>query len=110
MAAGKKPSEIVRDIWREFGEFHFERRDLHVPIEAGQKLVSDLRENTPDSLAGDKIVDVATLDGTKLIFEDDSWILFRQSGTEPLLRIYCEATSIEKMTKMVDDGVRLATR
>jgi phosphomannomutase len=110
LAAGKKPSEIVRDIWREFGEFHFERRDLHVPIEAGQKLVSDLRENTPDSLAGDKIVNVATLDGTKLIFEDDSWILFRQSGTEPLLRIYCEATSVEKMTKMVDDGVRLATR
>jgi phosphomannomutase len=110
LAAGKKPSEIVRDIWREFGEFHFERRDLHVPIEAGQKLVSDLRENTPDSLAGDKIVDVATLDGTKLIFEDDSWILFRQSGTEPLLRIYCEATSVEKMIKMVDEGVRLATR
>jgi phosphomannomutase len=54
-------------------------------------------------------VNIATLDGTKLIFEDESWILFRQSGTEPLLRIYCEATSIEKMTKMVDEGVRLAT-
>lgn len=110
LAAGKHPSEIVRDIWREFGEFHFERRDLHAPIEAGQKLVSDLRENTPDSFAGDKIVDVATLDGTKLIFEDDSWILFRQSGTEPLLRIYCEATSVEKMMKMVDEGVRMAQK
>jgi len=110
LAAGKKPSEIVREIWREFGEFHFERRDLHVPIEAGQKLVSDLRENTPDSFAGRKVVNVATLDGTKLIFEDESWILFRQSGTEPLLRIYCEATSVEKMMKMIDEGVRLATR
>jgi phosphomannomutase len=110
LASGKKPSEIVRDIWREFGEFHFERRDLHVPIEAGQKLVSDLRENTPDSFAGCGVVDVATLDGTKLIFEDESWILFRQSGTEPLLRIYCEATSVEKMMKMIDEGVRLATR
>lgn len=110
LAAGKKPSEIVRDIWREFGEFHFERRDLHAPIEAGQKLVSDLRENTPDSFAGYKVVNIATLDGTKLIFEDDSWILFRQSGTEPLLRIYCEATSVEKMTKMIDEGVLLATR
>jgi len=110
LAAGKKPSEIVRDIWREFGEFHFERRDLHVPIEAGQKLVSDLRENTPDSFAGYKVASIATLDGTKLIFEDESWILFRQSGTEPLLRIYCEATSVEKMMKMVDEGVRIATR
>ena len=108
LAAGKNPSEIVRDIWREFGEFHFERRDLHVPIESGQKLVGDLRENTPDDFAGDKVVNIATLDGTKLIFEDDSWILFRQSGTEPLLRIYCEATSVEKMTKMIGEGEKLA--
>jgi phosphomannomutase len=110
LAAGKKPSEIVRDIWREFGEFHFERRDLHLPIESGQKLVSDLRENTPDTFAGYKVVNIATLDGTKLIFEDESWILFRQSGTEPLLRIYCEATSTERMMKLIDEGVRLATR
>jgi phosphomannomutase len=110
LAAGKKPSEIVRDIWREFGEFHFERRDLHVPIESGKKLVSDLRGKTPDNFAGYRVVSVATLDGTKLIFEDDSWILFRQSGTEPLLRIYCEATSTEKMLKLIDEGERLATR
>src|SRR5262245_16272321 len=110
LAAGKQPSEIVLDIWREFGEFHFERRDLHVPIESGQKLVSDLRENTPNSFAGYKVVNIATLDGTKLIFEDESWILFRQSGTEPLLRIYCEATSVDKMLKLIDEGVRLATR
>lgn len=108
LAAGKKPSEIVRDIWREFGEFHFERRDLHVPIESGLKLVSDFRENTPDTFAGYKVVGVATLDGTKLMFEDESWILFRQSGTEPVLRVYCEATSIEKMTKMIDEGERIA--
>ncbi len=108
LATGKKPSEIVLDIWRDFGEFHFKRRDLHVPIEAGQALVQRLRENTPDTFAGYKVVDVATLDGTKLIFEDESWILFRQSGTEPVLRVYCEATSVEKMTKMIDEGEKLA--
>jgi phosphomannomutase len=108
LAMGRKPSEIVQDIWKEFGEFHFERRDLHVPIEVGQKLVDDLRHNTPDNFAGHKVVNVATLDGTKLIFDDESWILFRQSGTEPVLRIYCEATSIEKMTEMMDEGERLA--
>ncbi|MBO0797498.1 MAG: phosphoglucomutase/phosphomannomutase family protein [Blastocatellia bacterium] len=108
LAAGKNPSEIVRDIWQEFGEFHFERRDLHVPIEAGLKLVSDLREKTPARFAGDKVAHIATLDGTKLIFEDESWILFRQSGTEPVLRIYCEATSVEKMSRMMDEGEKLA--
>ncbi|MEP7339035.1 MAG: phosphoglucomutase/phosphomannomutase family protein [Acidobacteriota bacterium] len=109
LAAGKKPSEIIRDIWQEFGEFHFERRDLHVDIDAGKRLVVGMRDNMPDAFAGYKVVNVATLDGTKLFFEDESWILFRQSGTEPVLRIYCEATSVEKMTKMMDEGERLAT-
>jgi phosphomannomutase len=108
LTAGKRPSAIVRDIWNEFGEFHFERRDLHVPIEAGLQLVSDLREKTPAKFAGHKVAGIATLDGTKLIFDDESWILFRQSGTEPVLRIYCEATSIEKMAMMMDEGEKLA--
>lgn len=108
LAEGKKPSEIIRDIWKEFGEFHFERRDLHVPIESGLQLVNDLREKTPETFAGHKVAGIATLDGTKLIFDDESWILFRQSGTEPVLRVYCEATSIEKMSKMVAEGVKLA--
>jgi phosphomannomutase len=105
---GKAPSEIVRDIWREFGEFHFERRDLHVPIAFGQELVARFRENPPTEFVGEKVVNVATLDGTKLIFADDSWILFRQSGTEPLLRVYCEATSIVKMKQLIDEGERIA--
>jgi phosphomannomutase len=108
LAAGKKPSEIVRDIWGEFGEFHFERRDLHIPIESGLSLVAELRDRTPDKFAGHKVANIATLDGTKLILEDESWILFRQSGTEPVLRVYCEATSIEKMTKLIDEGEKLA--
>jgi phosphomannomutase len=108
LAAGKKPSEIIRDIWKEFGEFHFERNDLHVPIESGLKLVAEMRDNTPSEFAGFKVVGTATLDGTKLIFEDESWILFRQSGTEPVLRVYCEATSVEKMKTMMNEGVRLA--
>lgn len=108
LATGKKPSEIIRDIWKEFGEFHFERNDLHVPIESGLKLVATMRDNTPSEFAGFKVVGTATLDGTKLIFEDESWILFRQSGTEPVLRVYCEATSVEKLKTLMNEGVRLA--
>lgn len=105
---GLKPSELVRAIWNEFGEFHFERRDLHVPIAKGQQLVEMMRDHTPSDFAGYKVDKVATLDGSKLIFEDESWILFRQSGTEPILRVYCEATSIKKMTQLIDEGERLA--
>lgn len=108
LASGKKPSELVRSIWQEFGEFHFERRDLHVPIEKGRQLVAQMKTNTPDAFAGYAVTGAATLDGTKLLFADESWILFRQSGTEPVLRIYCEATSTEKLKTLMDEGERLA--
>ncbi len=106
--SGKKPSELVRAIWQEFGEFHFERRDLHVPIAKGQHLIEQMKTNTPAAFAGDKVVRLATLDGAKLIFADESWILFRQSGTEPILRVYCEATSMEKLKRLIDEGERVA--
>jgi len=108
VAAGKPPSEIVREIWREFGEFHFERRDLDVPVKAGQRLVAEMADGPPGRFAGERVTGVATLDGTKLIFEDESWLLFRQSGTEPVLRVYCEATSVEKLKKLIGEGERIA--
>ncbi len=108
IASGKKPSELVRAIWQEFGEFHFERRDLHVPIEKGRQLVETMATNAPNEFAGYKVEKVETLDGSKLVFADESWILFRQSGTEPILRIYCEATMTDKMKALIDEGERLA--
>jgi phosphomannomutase len=47
---------------------------------------------------------VDSLDGTKLVFTDESWILFRQSGTEPLLRVYCEAGSLDQVQRMMKEG------
>jgi phosphomannomutase len=102
--AGKPPSEMLRELHREFGAFYFGRRDLHMPVAAGQQLVARLAENPPGELAGFEVNGVQTLDGTKLIFADDSWLLFRQSGTEPVLRVYSEATSTEKMDALLDAG------
>lgn len=108
VTAGKPPTEMLADIHQEFGYFCFGRRDLHVAVSKGQELVSRLSQNPPDIFEGYKVVDVLTVDGTKLIFEDESWLLFRQSGTEPVLRIYSEATSIEKMDQLLTGGSALA--
>src|ERR1051325_285869 len=91
ISAGKTPSEMLADLHREFGEFRFGRRDLHVEVRSGQEVVMRLAEQPPSNIAGYKVVGTQTLDGTKLLFDDDSWLLFRQSGTEPVLRIYAEA-------------------
>jgi phosphomannomutase len=107
--AGKTPSQMVRDMHREFGEFYFGRRDLHIDVKRGQELVAQLATKPPVKVAGDEVAAVETVDGTKLLFKDESWLLFRQSGTEPMLRIYAEATSTKKMNALLEEGVRLAS-
>jgi phosphomannomutase len=106
--SGKSLRQMVLEMWQEFGEFHFERRDLHVPLTFGQDLVQSLRDNPPEQFAGFPVMRVDTLDGSKLVFQDESWILFRQSGTEPLLRLYSEAATHEKVKQLMDEGNRLA--
>jgi phosphomannomutase len=98
----------IEELWKEFGEFHFRRRDLHVPLEFGKNLVQRLRDNPPARYSGLTLQRVDSLDGTKLVFTDESWILFRQSGTEPLLRIYCEAGSLDQVRRMMMEGEDLA--
>jgi phosphomannomutase len=108
VAAGKTPSEMVREMHREFGEFYFGRRDLHLEVARGLNLIESLSVSPPESLAGHAVHGFSHMDGVKLIFGDESWLLFRQSGTEPLLRIYAEATSIAKMNDLLDAGCALA--
>ena len=108
VAAGKTPSGMVKELHREFGEFHFGRRDLHMEVARGQELVGRLCDNPPANFAGDAVHALESLDGVKLIFEDESWLLFRQSGTEPVLRVYSEATSVAKMNALLDEGERIS--
>lgn len=108
--AGKPPSEMVKEMHREFGEFYFGRRDLHIEVARGQALVASLAASPPASVAGHKVEGVATMDGTKLLLDDESWLLFRQSGTEPMLRIYSEATSSAKVQALLDQGCTYAQR
>jgi phosphomannomutase len=106
--AGKTPSEMLKDLHREFGEFYFGRKDLQLEPSRGRQLIGTLTQNTPGDLAGHPVIGVETTDGTKLLFADESWLLFRQSGTEPMLRIYSEATSVEKVNALLAAGALLA--
>lgn len=108
VTSGVTPSEMLAKLHQEFGEFHFERKDLHVQPGPGQQLVEALAQNPPSQLAGYSVTGVETLDGTKLLFDDESWLLFRQSGTEPVLRIYSEATSVAKTQALLSAGGNLA--
>ncbi|MHC9538808.1 MAG: phosphoglucomutase/phosphomannomutase family protein [Vulcanimicrobiota bacterium] len=107
---GQEIAQILEDLLREHGFFHFHRSDLRiVNNEEMESIISRLLNNPPSSIDSLKISDVRTLDGVKYILSDDSWILFRPSGTEPLLRIYVEARSHEIARKILQKGEELVS-
>lgn len=87
---GKKLSEIMQDIHDECGEIHMEERDYKFTIEKKQAMQKTLME---DKLLPDlpfEIDHISYLDGSKVYFKNGGWVIARFSGTEPLLRIFCE--------------------
>ena len=63
-----------------------------------------LADNAPNEIGGEKVAEVATIDGCKYILEDDSWLLIRPSGTEPVLRVYAEGRSPEMVEALLNFG------
>jgi len=96
MAYEKKSlGKILESLMEEHGYFYYDRKDLHT--EQAQAIVKKISAQPPKQLGKIKVKTTEDLDGFKLILEDDSWILFRASGTEPLLRVYVEAKSEENL-------------
>lgn len=91
-ATGKTLGELSRELEAEIGPFVTTRVDMPLSPSAREALAKR-RASPPSSLAGRKVASVNLLDGLKLIFADGSWILVRESGTEPLARVYVEAKS-----------------
>jgi phosphomannomutase len=92
MAVSDSPlSELVRRMEKEYGRYFYDRIDLPCPPETGRRIASGLAASPPARIAGMRVTDVDRLDGVKLLFGDDGWLLIRPSGTEPVLRLYCEA-------------------
>jgi alpha-D-glucose phosphate-specific phosphoglucomutase len=97
--------ELVAALLEEVGPSHYARLDLRLarPI-AKSKLVKRLEEEAPQSIAGTSVREVNTLDGVKYVLEDDSWLLIRPSGTEPVLRVYAEAREQALTDQLLDHG------
>jgi phosphomannomutase len=103
-----KLGEVIADLMREVGPHFFDRRDFHFE-EPGQKekVLERLRQNPPREIAGKEVAETNTLDGWKFFFGDGSWVLFRPSGTEPMLRLYVEAGSKERVEEIINAGEKI---
>ena len=109
-ARGKTLSQQLDELMDapDIGRFHYARLDQPVQPFSKAELVKGLLANAPAALEDMPVKEVNSRDGVKYIREDDSWLLIRPSGTEPVLRIYAEARSQEHVQRLLMIGVQLA--
>jgi phosphomannomutase len=110
IAAARKPLHaLVDDLLAEVGPAFYERTDLrlHHPV-AKAEMTEQLVNKAPAEIGGQKVVETSNIDGVKYIMADDSWLLIRPSGTEPVLRVYAEGRTPEMVKALLAYGESVA--
>ena len=107
--SGGSLHELVNGLLNSVGPAVYERKDLRLshPITKA-RMTQHLMESTPQSIGNETVTDILTRDGVKYILADDSWLLIRPSGTEPVLRVYAEGRSPEMVQALMAYGERIA--
>ncbi len=108
---GKPLGQLVADLQREFGAHHYGRRDLHISEPVKQFAIQRARAEGTESLGDYRVIKKEHMDGVKFFLDAptngngaEAWVLFRASGTEPLLRLYSEAASPELVREILASG------
>ncbi|PYX50168.1 MAG: phosphoglucosamine mutase [Acidobacteria bacterium] len=108
---GKPLGQLVADVQREFGSHYYGRRDLHIPEDMKQNAIQRARADGTQSLSRYRVLKKEHKDGVKFFLDAptggngaEAWVLFRASGTEPLLRLYTEASSPELVSELLVTG------
>jgi phosphomannomutase len=104
---GKTPSQLIEYLYSKIGPHYYDRYDFHISAEQHRALLTKLEQSTIDSIAGIKVARLNRADGFKYMLADDSWLLIRFSGTEPLIRVYSESHSKEQVRKLLDYGKQM---
>ena len=99
--SGKTLDDLVSEIYEIVGSFKFERSDLHITEELKQSIVANCEDGKYKNFGEYNVRNVETIDGFKFFFDDDRWLMIRASGTEPVLRTYAEAPTLEEVRKIL---------
>jgi phosphomannomutase len=90
---GKTLDELIKEVLKITGKFAYKRIDMHLTEELKQEVLKNCKENKYTSFGIFKVHHVNNLDGYKFYFNDNEWLMIRASGTEPVLRLYAEAST-----------------
>ena len=108
--SGKSLGELFAEIEAEVGMTHaYDRLDLHLDSSFDKPELMQRLKAGANEIAGRKVIRVADLDGVKWSLEHDAWVLFRASGTEPVVRVYCEASQAEMVQDVLREAKKLVT-
>jgi len=104
---GKKPTELLKMLFEKVGEHYYDRID--VPFTGDRKTREQTILNAnPKTIGGLKVTELVTVDGFQFKLEDGGWLLIRFSGTEPIMRVYCETIHKDKVKAILQDGLKIA--
>jgi phosphomannomutase len=96
---GKSLGQQITELFAKVGSYYPERQNFRLTDEAKTKFTTKLATN-PMEFAGRKVANIVRTDGLKLVLEDGSWVCYRVSGTEPVVRAYTEARSQQDLAKL----------
>jgi phosphomannomutase len=101
------PGGMVKKLTEDLGPHIYDRKDIHLSEEKMEEVRQKFHKFRDQVKKDDQVVSVQEIDGVKVNYKDGSWLLIRLSGTEPLVRVYAETSSKEKLGKLLDLGVSL---
>jgi phosphomannomutase len=96
---GKTLGEQLKELFGKVGSFYPNRENFHLTTESKAKFTEKIKGD-PTDLGGLKVTSIVRTDGLKLILDDGSWVCYRLSGTEPVVRVYTEARKESETEKL----------
>lgn len=100
---GLPVKKLLDRLYDQVGRFITKRENIFLSPQLDEKFPGKM-EASPTSFAGSRVKEMVTIDGKKFILEDGSWLLFRKSGTEPVVRLYGEAATDERLAAIMKAG------
>jgi alpha-D-glucose phosphate-specific phosphoglucomutase len=104
---GKKPTQLLELLFAKVGAHYYDRIDTPFSGDRKSREKKILSAN-PKTIGGLKVTELVTVDGFQFKLEDGGWMLIRFSGTEPIMRVYCETTHEDKVKAILADGLKVA--
>jgi len=104
---GRKPTQLLEMLFAKVGEHFYDRIDTPFTGDRKDREASILKAD-PKTIGGLKVTKLVTVDGFQFKLEDGGWMLIRFSGTEPIMRVYCETTHQDKLQAILQDGLKVA--